>query len=98
MMFARNIALYTILALIGIGVTGCGDGGVDGPQPLPTSKELNLQLATDGLNFPVFMTVAPNDTNRLFVVQKNGLIRLFKVGTGTLTTFLDLSANGLNLI
>ena len=94
MVFARNIALCTLLALIGIGVVGCGDGGGDGPQQLPTlptSKELNLHLVTAGLNFPVFMTAAPNDLNRLFVVEKQGLIRIFNVGNSSLTTFLDLS-------
>lgn len=99
MVFARNIALCTALTIMGTGVTGCGDSGGEAKLPLlPTSTDLTLQLVTDGLNSPVFMTTPPNDTNRLFVVQKNGLIRLFKVGTGTLTTFLDLSANGLNLI
>jgi glucose/arabinose dehydrogenase len=97
MVLARNIALCTILTLMGIGVTGCGDDGGDEGQ-LRTARDFTLQLVTANLTFPVFMTTAPNDTNRLFIVQKNGLIRIFKTGTGTLTTFLDLSANGLNLI
>lgn len=99
MAFARNIALCTVLTLMGIGVTGCGDDAGDAHlMPPPTTTHLTLQLVTADLDFPVFMTAAPGGTSRLFIVEKNGRIRIFKVGTGTLTTFLDLSANGLNLI
>ncbi|MBH0200016.1 MAG: glucose dehydrogenase [Nitrospira sp.] len=39
------------------------------------------------------MTAAPGDSTRLFVVEKNGLIRIFNVGTGALlqAPFLSLS-------
>lgn len=97
---ARFLRLSMLLCLAGSGFAGCGETK-ESSETLPdlsTNNSLTLQLVTANLTFPVFMTTAPNDTNRLFIVQKNGLIRIFKTGTGTLTTFLDLSANGLNLI
>jgi Ca2+-binding RTX toxin-like protein len=39
---------------------------------------------------PVFLTSAPGDPNRLFVVEKGGQIQLLNPATGTTTTFLDI--------
>ncbi|MCS6897857.1 MAG: PQQ-dependent sugar dehydrogenase, partial [Nitrospira sp.] len=46
----------------------------------------------DRLSFPVFMTTPPGDTTRLFVVEKEGLIRIVTAETGAIlpTPFLDL--------
>jgi len=60
------------------------------------SKNVSLSsvLVASGLSEPVFVTSPPADTVRLFVVERGGLIKIHKRGdpTGTLTTFLDISA------
>ncbi len=45
-----------------------------------------------GLSSPVFITNAGDGTNRLFVVQQRGLIRVVQPGTTTYTNFIDLSS------
>jgi len=92
MLPARVIALLLIILLTGMGLTGCGEGdGQEPPPPLPAATDLTVRLVTANLNSPVFMTAPPNDSNRLFVIEKQGLIRIFNVGNSSLTTFLDLS-------
>jgi hypothetical protein len=87
--------LITILVFLGLaeaGLSGCGnENGEETPQPLPTATDLTLQLVTAGLTFPVFMTAAPGDAARLFVVQKGGQIRIFNLTNSSLVTFLDIS-------
>jgi len=85
--------LMACLSLFG---TGClfGCSGDDGQQnsPLPTSTSLTLEPVTTNLTFPVFMTAAPNDRTRLFIVEKRGLIRIYDRNNSSLnqTAFLDL--------
>jgi glucose/arabinose dehydrogenase len=43
-----------------------------------------------GFDQPVFVTSAPGNPDRLFVVEKTGQIKLFNPATGTSTTFLDI--------
>ena len=77
--------------------TGCliGCSGEDTQQnsQLPASTSLTLQLVTASLTFPVFMTAAPNDRTRLFIVEKRGIIRIFDRNSSSLnqTAFLNLS-------
>jgi glucose/arabinose dehydrogenase len=92
MRLARVMAFLVLLSLTGMGHSGCGDeNGEETLQPLPTATDLTLQLVTASLAFPVFMTAAPGDSTRLFIVQKGGQIRIFNMTTSTLTTFLDIS-------
>ena len=53
------------------------------------------RIAT-GFTYPVFVTHAPGDTSRLFVVQKGGQIRIFDLTTNTLlgTPFLSVTVAG----
>ena len=59
-------------------------------QALPP---LDAVRVAGGFNAPLFVTAPPRDTNRLFVVQQGGLIRIIDLTTGTVkpTPFLDLS-------
>ena len=86
------------LLMVGLAVVitgflaGCS-GNNQQDSELPTSTSLTLQTVTTGLNFPVFMTAAPNDNVRLFIVEKGGLIRIHNRNSPSLspTTFLNLS-------
>ncbi|MCP9465531.1 MAG: PQQ-dependent sugar dehydrogenase [Nitrospira sp.] len=81
---------FSLNLMIGM-ATGCG-GTTDLPQQLPPNNTVTLQLVTDRLSFPVFMTAPPGDNTRLFVVEKEGLIRIVTVNGGGIlpTPFLDL--------
>ncbi len=91
-----RVIAFLLLLLAGLGLTGCGEG--DDPEPLPplpAATDLTVRLVTANLNSPVFMaaTTIPGDGNRLFIVEKNGRIRIFNVTTSSLSTFLDISGN-----
>src|SRR5262245_33556646 len=45
-----------------------------------------------GLTNPIFLTYAPDDFNRLFVVQQNGQIRIRSGGSTLATPFLNISS------
>ncbi|HSQ51789.1 MAG TPA: PQQ-dependent sugar dehydrogenase [Nitrospiraceae bacterium] len=83
--------LTACLILVGTGcLIGCSGGDT---QQNSTSASLTLQPVTTNLSFPVFMTAAPNDRTRLFIVEKTGLIRIFDRNSSSLnqTAFLNLS-------
>ena len=57
-----------------------------------TLSSLKLQTVTTGLSAPVFLIAPPGDTNRLFVVEQGGTIKILDRTTGTERgTFLTLT-------
>jgi glucose/arabinose dehydrogenase len=67
------------------GSDGSGDAGspLGTPVPLIPGTESALQLApyVTGLNHPVFVTHAPGETDRLFVLEQEGRIRVIRNGS-----------------
>ena len=57
------------------------------PEPRPG---LALTTVISGLNQPIFLTAPQGDT-RLFVIEREGKIRIFEGGTLRSTPFLDIS-------
>jgi glucose/arabinose dehydrogenase len=55
-----------------------------------TAVSYGLLLISDDLTEPVFLTSAPGDATRLFVVEKTGRIRILKNGNLLATPFLNL--------
>jgi len=53
---------------------------------------VSTTLVTGGLSSPLYMTYAPDDPTRLFVVQRGGQIRIVKSGLLNATPFLDITA------
>lgn len=53
---------------------------------------IQRQSFLTGLSSPVFITNAGDGTNRLFVVQQRGLIRVVQPGSTSFTDFIDLSS------
>ena len=53
--------------------------------------ELGLELVADNLSAPTFVTAPPND-DRLFVVERAGVVRIMENGALLSTPFLDISA------
>ncbi|WP_347158975.1 PQQ-dependent sugar dehydrogenase [Pontibacter chitinilyticus] len=58
--------------------------------PIGNSDSIKLDLVAEGLTSPVFLTQAPGDPQRLFVVDQIGVIRVIKNGELQETPFLDL--------
>ena len=86
--------LIAALVLVSTGcLIGCSGEDTQQNSQFPASTSLTLQLVTASLTFPVFMTAAPNDRTRLFIVEKRGIIRIFDRNSSSLnqTAFLNLS-------
>ncbi len=76
--------------LVGL-LTACGSEG-DTQNTVPTSTGLKLHLVASNLTSPVFATTPPGDSNRLFVVEQGGTIKVLDRVTGTvLATYLSLT-------
>jgi glucose/arabinose dehydrogenase len=71
-------------------VLACGSTEPGGPGPAPDST-IGLRQIASGLDFPLFLTAAPGDPSRLFVVEKGGRIRVIRNDTLLATPFLDLT-------
>ena len=86
----------------GTGGTGNNGGGGGGssvePDPTkdcgtpsdPAVPELELTPLVDGLTRPILLTQPPGESERLFVVEKNGYVRIVQNGALLDDPFLDL--------
>lgn len=75
------IGLVLSFAILALGVFG---QGVASPLTIRTQPVLS------GLSLPVQVTSARDGTNRLFIVQQRGLIRVLQPGAATTTDFISL--------
>ena len=57
-----------------------------------TAPEIQLQPFLSGLSQPVLITHARDGSNRLFIVEQTGLIKVLQPGSTSPTTFLDLTS------
>ena len=72
-------------------LAACGGQG-DTQSNSPASTSLKLQTLARNLNSPVFLTAPPGDTNRLFVLEQGGTIKVLDRANGNvLSTFLTLT-------
>jgi glucose/arabinose dehydrogenase len=86
------------LAMAGI-ISACGGNdsapaGGEAAFPPASSISVRLQPIVSGLADPVFMTSAPGDHRRLFIVEQGGTIRIVDVGSGSVTSppFLNITS------
>ncbi len=70
-------------------LAGLACGGED--SNAPPSEVLTLATVVTGLDNPVYMTAAPGDHTRLFVVEQAGRIRIVKNGILLPDPFLDIT-------
>jgi glucose/arabinose dehydrogenase len=90
------IAALTIVAVLPSAAAGSiaraplPDGGT--VLAAPTSATVKLTVVTGSVTQPVLATGARDGTNRLFIVEKTGRIRIVKGGALLATPFLDISA------
>src|SRR6476469_5577882 len=60
---------------------------------IPTGKiSIEVQSVASGLSSPVEMVSANDGTNRLFIVEQPGRIRILQNGSPVATPFLDMTA------
>jgi glucose/arabinose dehydrogenase len=59
--------------------------------PLSLPSCITTQRVANNLSSPVFATHAPFDNGRLFIVERGGRIKILTLGSGVISTFLDLS-------
>jgi glucose/arabinose dehydrogenase len=78
-----RVALVATVAAL-----ACDDG-----DPLKVEDDLtvSLELVADGLEQPLYLASPPGDTERLFVVEREGTIRIVRDAAVVTTPFLDLS-------
>lgn len=57
----------------------------------PAAVSLQQVLAADNLVQPILVTNAKDMSNRIFIVQQNGIIKVLQPGSNTTTDFLNIS-------
>ncbi len=57
---------------------------------------LELQSVVTGLSSPVYVTSAKEGTNRLFLLERAGIIKVLQPGSTTPTVFLDITSKVLS--
>lgn len=91
-LFLRLLVILPLLFL-----AGCGGYGSSTPAPTPTPTppaqppNLALSAVVDGLTQPVDLQHPDDGSDRLFVVQQNGIIKIISAGALVATAFLDIS-------
>lgn len=82
--------------LVTVGLWACGspscsgDGPVNSGPPDDSVGTMSLSLVADGFSSPVYVTHAPADGDRLFVVERGGTIDIIRNGSVLGTPFLDI--------
>ncbi len=85
-------------ALLVLLLTACAISASQQPQPVdpcsvrsPTTiPQLELQRVADGFTRPVYLTHAGDGSNRLFIVEQAGVIKIIRNGQTLATPFLDI--------
>ena len=82
----------------GAGTGGEGTGGsVDcGAIPVGQAPPLKLTQVASGLTRPLFVTGAPGDMTRLFILEQGGRIKILTGGSVLATPFLNIDSLVLN--
>src|SRR5436190_399402 len=62
---------------------------------LSVRAAVKVELVASGFSRPVFLTAPPGDTNRLFVVEQRGRIRILDLTTKSIKTNLFLTVGNL---
>ncbi len=75
----------------GAGGTGGAAIAVNCAPPEGAIPDLAVDLLVDGLDSPVAVEFAPGETDRFFIVEKSGRIRIVQNGVLLAEPFLDLS-------
>ena len=84
-----TITLFGLaLTIAGCPLSPCINAG---SQLEPDVNPIALEPVLTGLSAPVYVTSARDGTNRLFIVEQGGRIKLLASGNSTPTVFLDIT-------
>ena len=87
---APLLGLGAYLLAVGCdGTRSITSGGLTAP---PAVTGLTLQPVASGLADPILLLAPPADTSRLFIVEKQGTVRIIKNGALLSTPFLDIQS------
>lgn len=86
----------TILPLVTSGLlimapAACGSDAATANGPPDGTVPVGLEEVAAGLSFPLYLTAPAGDSDRLFIVEKGGAIRIVRNGALVPTPFLDLA-------
>ena len=87
---ALAFAIYSALFYAGASTAPRQDDKVFAPTAI------QLQPYLSGLSGPIFATSAKDGTNRMFVVEQQGIIRVVQPGSTSPTVFMDITARVLD--
>lgn len=79
-----KLSFCLVLMLLTLSAISFGQGA------LPFT--LRTQVITSGLSLPVLVTNAKDGTNRIFIVQQRGIIKVMQPGATTTTDFMNISS------
>jgi len=87
--------LVALVAAALLALTGCGTDPEREEPPAPASERgqahhFDVERIASGLNRPLWVGAAPGDPDALWVLEQPG--RVVRLGAGSATTLLDLSA------
>ena len=96
---SRVFCALILVALTGVATTNVQAQAFDCTgisSVVPTNADLDGDLTMlrvgSGFSSPVHLAVAPDDDERLFIVEQPGRIEIIKNGTTLPTAFLDITA------
>jgi glucose/arabinose dehydrogenase len=78
------------LVLLGVWSGWSCSNSANGTTPPDGAPNIGLAEVASGLSMPLYLTAPPGDTDRLFIVEKGGAIRIVKGGALLPTAFLDI--------
>ena len=86
----KHLLTFSILSFVLL-LSACRDDD-DFPIDVGGGDSVELEVVAEGLTSPVYLTQAPKDDSRLFVVDQIGEVRIIKDGELLETPFLDLKS------
>ena len=82
----REVMARCAVPLLVLAAGSCGEG----TTPPQSIGSVVLQLVEAGFSAPLFLTAPPGDSQRLFIVEQTGLIRIVRDDSVLTAPFLDL--------
>lgn len=85
----RSLAIALLAVMSALSCGGSNGGPGPGPPP-PVTVRYELQSIVSGLSSPLDLQVPPDGSDRLFIVEQEGVIRVVQSGVLVATPFLDI--------
>src|SRR2546423_15677931 len=90
----RSLSGFRRVAIVAFGLFLLSTSFIQAQDSTPapaSSFKLGLEDAADGFDSPLYVTGAGDGSNRMFVVEKGGTIRIIQDGKRVEKPFLDIT-------